>query len=374
MTGGVGSDRVDSRVLLILRTPPPFGGGEVIGAQLERLFSGRFGLLCFRRPEHDKAAQGRVSLSNLGFAVRYVLTSLVRIVRSRPEVLYIDIPKDRLAFLRTSCILICARMLRIRVVGDLAGADFSFLDSDPLTRRIGLGLLRRVFAVRVLGEQIAHTLARRGLENVVILPNGIEDPPGAATHRSTSTDTVDLLYVGKLAEAKGIDCVVAAAEILRGGGDRYRVNMVGEWEGEATRARILESVAERGLGDVVVFHGLLVGKAKWDVFRSSHLLVHPSRWDGQPVTILEALAFGLPVVATCVGAIPDTLRDGVDGRLMRDFSPGELAAGIEDIARTKAGYETYSRNARRSYEDRFSAAVFETGFASLMISALGSRS
>ena len=63
------------------------------------------------------------------------------------------------------------------------------------------------------------------------------------------------------------------------------------------------------------------------MFRSADVLLHPTRWDGQPVTILEALAFGLPVVATSVGAIPDTIRSGVDGYLMRRRAPRSSRPG-----------------------------------------------
>ena len=128
-----------------MRVPPPYGGGEAVGALLERVFSGTFGILAFRRPHHQKASQGKLSLSNLVFGLRYVTQSSARILKDKPHAIYLDIPKDRAAFLRSSLIVLVARALRVRVVGDLAGGDFTFLRGSgphpslrPLGARIDL--------------------------------------------------------------------------------------------------------------------------------------------------------------------------------------------------------------------------------------------
>ena len=159
--------RADRRVLLILRTPPPYGGGEVIGQQLEQLFAGRFSVLTFRRSAHDKQRQGRLSFSNVAFGVGYVVRSALRIVQTRPRVVYVDLPKDRLSFTRTSGILLAALAVRARVVGDLAGAEFEFLRGRGWMRSYGRALLRRLYAIRVLGPSVADGLARHGLRNTV---------------------------------------------------------------------------------------------------------------------------------------------------------------------------------------------------------------
>ena len=62
-------------VLLILRTPPPYGGGEMIGRQLERLFTGKYEVLVFHRPRHAGPARGRFSIGNLAFGLRFVAQS-----------------------------------------------------------------------------------------------------------------------------------------------------------------------------------------------------------------------------------------------------------------------------------------------------------
>jgi glycosyltransferase involved in cell wall biosynthesis len=363
-------EAVDSRVLLILRTPPPYGGGEVIGEQLERLFCGTFAILAFRRAEHGKTRQGRVNTGNVAFGLRYVARSIVELVRRRPVVVYVDVPKDAFSFLRTCGILLAALMLRVRVVGDLAGGDFQFLHGTGAVSRLGHQVLRRLFAIRVLGPTVAETLRGHGLTNAVVVSNGIEEPAGAADRPVRDLDPIRLLYVGAISESKGmLTLLEAIRQLARRSGRQTVLDVAGEWTSQDFEARVRSTVAADGLEGDVRFHGLVVGARKWDLFRQAHVLVHPTRWDGQPVTILEALAFGVPVVATAVGAIPDTIATGAEGYVMRDRSASEAVAGVLEITRDTATYEGYSRRAREAYERRFSATVFEMGMADLLRSA-----
>lgn len=355
-------------MLLILRTPPPYGGGEMIGRQLEQCFEGRYSILAFRREGHDKASQGRFTASNVAFAARFVSRSSLRLLASRPRVLYVDVPKDAPSFVRSSPILLLALALRIRVVGDLAGADFPFLRGRSAVARYGGWLLPRLARIRVLGEAIALTLRANGLDNAVVVSNGIEEPPGVtADGRGTEgwSGPPTFLYVGKLAEAKGIFTLLGYVRSARESGNPVHLHLVGEWADERVRERVLDVVAREGLAESVEFHGLLVGEQKWQLFRSSHALLHPTSWDGQPVTILEALAFGLPVVATTVGAIPDTVRSGVEGYLMADDTVDELSAGVATVMRDADTYAEFSRRARRAFLERFTLERFETAMAEL---------
>ena len=340
----------------------------MVGQRLEEIFTDRFELLAFRRPRHRKALQGNVSVSNIAFGLRYILRSAARLVAVRPGVVYIDLPKDAVSFIRTSPVLLVAFALRIRVIGDLAGADFQFLDGRSVIERLGRWILRRVYVIRVLGPSVAATLRKRGLSNVTVVSNGIPDPPGAG-ERSAPSDVVHLLYVGKIAEAKGIFVLLEAVRswsIPR----PVMLHIVGEWESEAIRTRVMETVHATEITERVHFHGLLVGEAKWRAFREAHILVHPTYWDGQPVTMLEALAFGLPIVATPVGAIPDTLRSGDEGYLMRENTAAELIAGVEQILKDASTYKRYSLRARRAYTERYTLDLFGSNIDHLFRSAL----
>ena len=363
-------------ILLVVRTPPPFGGGEVVGAQLERLFRDRYDVLAHRRARHHKARQGRRSLANLAFGVRYIVVCCAHLVVKRPRVMYIDVPKDKPSFARSSLVLLVALALRVRVVGDLAGADIAFLGERSPIAAYGRWVLRRLYCIRVLGSSISGALAVHGLHNTVEMSNGIADPPsadgpGGAGERTFPSSEARLLYVGKVAIAKGVLPLVAVVAEAWARGLDVTLDVVGEWESDATRERVCAAVVAAGVQDRVAFHGLLVGDRKWREYRRAHLLLHPTMWDGQPVTILEAFATGLPVVATRIGAIPDTVDHGVNGYISDTGATEDLLRGIRLLLRDAEAYASACSAARLAFEERYTEDVFARSMAALLEQAAG---
>jgi glycosyltransferase involved in cell wall biosynthesis len=371
----------DSRyagILVVVRTPPPYGGGEMVGAQLERLLSARYDVLALSRKRHDKARQGRTSVANLLFGARYIAVCCARIARTRPRVLYIDLPKDKPSFLRSSIVLLTAAAFRVRVVGDLAGADIPFLRERSLTARYARWTLRKVHRIRVLGASIASTLRDYGLDRTVVMANGIADPCAGSDQHSedrslSSEEPVRLLYVGKVGLSKGALTLVEVMTAASAGGLDWTLDVVGEWESSATRDRVLASVAAAGLEQRITFHGLVVGDAKWAMYRRAHVLLHPTTWDGQPITILEAFAMSVPVVATRVGAIPDTVDHEVDGYLVAPGDVAGLVAGVRYQRRDTESYESARAAARAAFEERFTDTAFARSMSALLEQAAQER-
>ena len=356
-----------SRVLLIVRTPPPYGGGEAVGELLRRLFEGTYNVLVFRRPQHDKLSQGRLTSENLLFGVRYIISTASCLLRSRPRVVYLDIPKDAASFLRSSIVVLASRAVGARVVGDLAGADFAFLQQRGPVRYYGRWVLGSVSTVRVLGDSVAATLRSHGVHQTAVIPNGIEDPSPPGRHTPPIfTNRWHFLYVGKIARAKGILTLIAFAQAYASEGRPFQLDIVGEWESAETRTEVEHLIQDCVLTNVVVLHGQLTGDAKWALYQQAHALLHPSHWDGQPVTILEALAFGVPVIATSVGAIPDTITSGHEGYLMQENTASEVTVGVTRILCDERTFTGYRERARGAFEQRFTATVFRDRMGQLL--------
>lgn len=101
-----------------------------------------------------------------------------------------------------------------------------------------------------------------------------------------------------------------------------------------------------------------------------NLFINVSESEGLPVSIMEAISFGIPVIATDVGGTCEIVLDGVNGRLLPEsFEINELAEKIREIiSLSDADYETLSHNARRIYEDKFSAEKNYTDFCKELLS------
>lgn len=187
-------------------------------------------------------------------------------------------------------------------------------------RRLVRRLFGRARLCIALGERDRRFLIE-GLgvapERAVVLHNAVPDP-GPPTDRAARPGPVRLLFLGHLSERKGVgellEALARPAVRARG----WRLDLAGG--GEVDRFRAL---AERlGLSDRCRFHGWIAPEATAALLREADILALPSRAEGQAMALLEAMAHGLAIVATAVGAHGEAVADRVEALLV---PPGEVA-------------------------------------------------
>lgn len=112
-------------------------------------------------------------------------------------------------------------------------------------------------------------------------------------------------------------------------------------------------------GDRVRWRGWLDAEAKGDALAATGIVLIPSRSEGLPVVLLEAMAYGRAVVATAVGGIPDLLRDGVDGLLVAPADKSALVTAVARLAGDPAAVARYGRSARIRVSDLDESEIVE---------------
>ncbi|NOT25988.1 MAG: glycosyltransferase [Acidobacteria bacterium] len=165
-----------------------------------------------------------------------------------------------------------------------------------------------------------------------------------------------VLGVGRLVEKKGFDVFVDAVEILRACRPSLQATLIGtgRCEGEIRRR-----VADRGLADCITLPGALSQQQVRHAMESHHALAVPcvvagdGDRDGLPTVITEAMALGLPVVATPVTGIPEIVRHGDTGLLVPERDPKALAAGVERLLVDRALRTQVTVSARQLIEQEF---------------------
>lgn len=153
-------------------------------------------------------------------------------------------------------------------------------------------------------------------------------------------DATDLLFVGELRQLKGCDLFIKAIAALA---DRPKLSacIVGSGPDEAAFKAL---VAKLGLADRVTFAGALPAR---EAFRRGRLLVVPSRAESLPYIVLEAMAAGVPLVASRVGGIPELL-EGYEDLMVSPVEVDPLAAAIDDaLVDLKQRQKTARRLTRR---------------------------
>lgn len=150
---------------------------------------------------------------------------------------------------------------------------------------------------------------------------GVE--PGSFSPRGPVEEIKKLVFVGRLAAAKGLDVLLEAVRLVREAGRDVELRIIGDGP---DRARLETASDAMGLGGCVRFEGALPNERVAAILAESDAFVMASFAEGVPVVLMEAMAAGVPVIATRIAGIPELIGDGVSGLLM---TPGD-AAGLRD--------------------------------------------
>lgn len=157
-------------------------------------------------------------------------------------------------------------------------------------------------------------------------------------------------YVGRLVPVKELDTVVRAFAVARAHVPGCRLVLAGDGE---SRAALERMVNELDVGEAVTFAGW--HRDLCSVYRGTDVAVLSSRNEGTPVSLIEAMAAGRPVIATRVGGVPDVVSDGDTGLLVPRGDVDGFAQAMIRLARDAAERTAMGRAGRQRVRDRYSA-------------------
>ncbi|MDQ3880074.1 MAG: glycosyltransferase family 4 protein [Chloroflexota bacterium] len=215
---------------------------------------------------------------------------------------------------------------------------------DGLTGRVVLTAAHRVIVnSRSTAADVASLGARR--DRIVVVPPAVDAIPPEVT-RPHQRGEVRLLAVGNVYERKGLHVLLDA---LADATFPFRLVIAGDADYDpAYRQRLDAAIRRYGLEDRVVLAGRADAAALDAAYRDADVFVAPSLWEGFGIALVEALLYGLPVVATSVGAIPELIDDGRNGLLVPAGETAALRLALERLAVDAALREQLSVAARRS--------------------------
>ncbi len=343
-------------VLFVLKIPPPYGGGEIEHQYIYDQLKHEYNFVLFSRRLHNKARQGRVLLSNVFFGLVMMCRVLFECLITRPKIVFIWLPKDLPAYLRTIGLVSILYFFRIKVIGDLHGMGFGFL-RRRMTKWYFKRSINMFYAIRVLSPSIGERLRDAGYTNKVVpIDNGIVAPALLRKHKVMLQQPVQLLYLGAISESKGFMRVLQLAKDLNRLNIRFSLNVVGEWVSGQFRQEAFRFIEDNWLTPYIQFLGVKLDEEKWRILIQSHLLLHFTDWDGQPLTIIEAMAAGVPTIATPVGAISEMIEHNVDGFLIDRVD--QSVHLISELLANRMDYDAISTTARRTFERRFTVETY----------------
>jgi glycosyltransferase involved in cell wall biosynthesis len=288
------------------------------------------------------------ALEKLLKAIDGIVVFLALLCRHPRAILHVH-AASRASFWRKSGFMALAMLARWPVVFHLHGGGFAaFYEQEcgPIARAIVRFFLDRAAAIVVVSER--WNLWMRDVTRnprITTIPNAVSLPPLTQKPREAAL----VAFTGRCSEGKGLYDLLQASLMLRRGFPRLRIECAGDGDlDEAERA-----IASMGLADRVRIHGWIEPDRRDELLARAAVFVLPSHAEGLPMSLLEAMAAGCPVVASAVGGIPDVVTHGVNGLLVE---PGDTQALADAVGRVLADPKlarTLGRAARATVAVRF---------------------
>lgn len=250
-------------------------------------------------------------------------------------------------------------------------------EADGLGRMVHRVAYRNGVAPVAVGEEVARSFeAYYGFTPRATIPNGIDlhpyrtdaGPPGwKRAHGFRETDRLAVSVARLDPQKNPVGLVEAFAKALDGHPE-WHLLLAGEGSLKADTQQATERLGFEGR-----VHFLGVEGNVAELLRAADLFVLASRWEGTPMAVMEAMAAGLPLVATAVGGVPGLVEDGVTGLLVPPDNPERLAAAIATVALDASQCKAFG-DAGAKRAGRFSMEAMVTAYAALFEQvARGSR-
>ena len=174
-------------------------------------------------------------------------------------------------------------------------------------------------------------------DKITVIPNMIREDMFRLPETPRDTRPFVFLWAGRLEHVKGVDLLLEAARALRSKtSEPFTLRLAGRG---SLRTDLELQAGKMGLGEVVRFLGRITREEMQQEYRAANCFVLPTRYEAFGAVLIEAMATGLPVIATRSGG-PEHIVTGENGLLVDTENAGQLAGAME---RVMTGYETYSQ-------------------------------
>lgn len=262
-------------------------------------------------------------------------------------IVHVNVASDS-SYYRKSLFIKAAKRAGKKIVIHQHGGDFeTFYEKEQNDR--GRAKIRQVLGMGDVFLVLSPVLEQffKGIldpARVILFPNAVPVPDSLEKEYGK----LRILFLGRLCKEKGLRELFSILPQLHEQFPQMRLLLGGIWEDEELRKE-----AEK-MKEYVTDLGWLQGEAKKDYLRISDLFVFPTYFEGQPVSVLEAMAYQCGIVATNVGGIPQMIEPEQTGLLIEPKDPEGLKSALQKLLSDPELCEYLGKNARAKVQKEYS--------------------
>ncbi len=351
-TGGKGEK---AKILLLGKLPPPvFGPALATKILLNSDLKKHYHLLHLdTRLNRSIGSMYRIRPTKFARLLWLYGKMFYLITRYRPHIAVIPVSQSTFGFIKDLPFIYLATALQSRTIIHLRGSRLkSWLQSQPTWRyKLFYASLRRCYGGIVLGNNLKYIF--KGIfpaHRIFVVPNGGNF---CFPKNRKEGKTFTIIFLSNIQPSKGIWDVIKTANLLKNRlPGAFKTNIVGNWHDDELEKSCKAFCRQHRLW--IDFYSNTTQEEKNQLLADADLFLFPPRGpEGHPWVIIEAMAAGLPIIATDQGAIRESVIHGDNGYLVEVAQPGRIADRIIELYSDRQKCEQMAKNSLRYYQQQF---------------------
>lgn len=363
------------KVLIVGQTPPPIGGQAIM---IEALIKGHYsGAQLFHvRMTFSKEMNeiGKFRISKI-FHLLHVISKIIYVrLRHNVDILYYPpAGPNRIPMYRDLVILISTRWLFKKTIFHFFASGVSEL--YPQLAPIARFLFRLAYFNADAGIRLSEFTPSDGemlkVKKEYIISCGIEDHyKNFKRDKLSKTLSPHILFEGTLKESKGLLVLLEACRILAKRGIDFTLELMGTFESPLFEDIVKKRIAEMLLESNIRLLGIRTGEEKFRIFSEADIFCFPSFFESEafPIALLDAMQFGLPIVATQWRGIPSLIEDGISGYLVPVKDDKAVAEKLEFLIKNPTIAKQMGQKGREAFLEKFTIDKYRSSLEKLFLS------
>lgn len=357
---------------MIIHMPPPIHGAAVIGKSIfeSTLLNSNFKLKFVNLSFSERLSDiGKFKVSKLRYFLKLLLSIYTALRKSKYQFAYLSLNAKGPGLWKDCLFVLIVKFFRLPVLYHFHNKGIRSMQDRIVDDYLYKFVFKRCKVILLSGSLKEDIIKYVSDERIYICPNGIDKTRIVTKKEYLGSTIISFLFLSNMMKEKGVfDLLLALAE-LKIRKYSFTCNFVGGWF-DIDEETFRQKVNELDLHDYVYAFGPQFGMAKEKFLAEADVFILPSHNECFPLVVLEAMKYGLPVIATNEGGIPDIVDEGVTGVLVNVKSNTDLTEKMEYFIKKPeqikimgdAGYVKFMKN--------YTLEIFESKLAGIFTDML----
>lgn len=355
------------KILFIMQLPPPIHGASQMNQYIK---NSRFINQNFEcdyvdlKTSKDMSRKGKNDLRKY-FTVIGILYKVFRNeINKKYDLCYITLSPYGIGFLKDSLIVLLLKLIRKKIIFHLHGKGVKkyYENSGYILKKYQEFIYKNVYLVHLSSLLINDVPEYKGIKKRFIVPNGVEVYDHKQDIQEKNVDDhFEILLLSSLTEEKGVLVALYAISIVSRKYKHVILNIVGNFRDKSFEKDCFNYVKENNLEKYVKFKGPKYNEDKYKEYENNDIFIFPTFYKNETFGLvnLEAMQFGLPIISTYEGAIPEIVIDGQVGFLMQKKNSRDLAKKIEILLNDDGLRKRMGSEGKKKFFEQYTIECFE---------------